>query len=135
MWITSFALNKLEDSVGIKVLSELQDKRLNQFKDQAGFNLHSTNQPSSNPAVRYIDSWVIDARKRELTRKPTWRNFIQVLEEINMGEMAKQIEDFFARTCPDGHRQEIKGIHFVVSMTLSLAVRACKLVQYLKCSL
>ena len=112
MWITSFALSKLEDSVGIKVLSVLQDKRLNQFKDQAGFNLHSTSRPS-NPALHYINSWIIDARQRELTRKPTWRNFIQVLEEINLGEKAKQIEEFFVQTCPDGPRQQEKGTHFV----------------------
>ena len=110
MWITPFALRKLEDSIEINILSELLDKGLKQFKDQAGFNLHSMNRPSSDPALRHINSWVVDARQRELTRKPTWRNFIQVLEEINLGEKAKQIEDFFVRTCPDGPRQLKKGI-------------------------
>lgn len=105
----TFALSKLEATVGINILAELRDKGLNRFKDQAGFNLHSTNRPSSDPALRYINSWVIDVRQHELTRKPTWRNFIQVLEEIDLGEKAKQIEDYFIRTCPDGPGQQKKG--------------------------
>ena len=38
-WISLFALMSLEDLPDIKVLSQLQGKKLKQFKDQAGFNL------------------------------------------------------------------------------------------------
>ena len=85
----------------IQVLQQLkQTKKLNQFKDQAGFNLLPTSQSSDDPALRYIISWLHDGNHRELTRKPTWRNFIQVLREIDLSELAERIEDFFARTTP-----------------------------------
>ena len=96
----------MDDLLEIQILSQLRDKKLKQFKDQAGFNLQPTDKTSSDPVLRYIISWLIDAQQRELTRKPTWRNFIQVLEEIELGEVAKKIEEFFNQTCPDGSQQK-----------------------------
>ena len=104
--ITYFSLMALEDLAGIPILSQLRGKKLNHFKDHAGFNLFPVSKTSSDPVFRYIYSWQNDARQRELTRKPSWQNFIQILKEINLGEIAKQIEDFFIQTCPAGPQQK-----------------------------
>lgn len=96
----------LEDLAGIPVLSQLRGKKLNQFKDQAGFHLDPVDTTSSDLVFRYIFSWLSDGKRRELTRKPSWQNFIQILKEIDLGELAKQIEDFFIRTCPAGSQQK-----------------------------
>ena len=109
--ITYFSLMALENLAGIPLLSQLRGKKLDQFKDQAGFNLYSVDKTSSDPVFRYIFSWNTDER-RELTRKPTWQNFIQILREIDLGEIAEQIEDFFIRTCPAGPQQK-KGYYFI----------------------
>ena len=53
-----------------------------------------------DPVLHYLNSWLYDDSQRELTRKPTWRNFIQVLKEIDLGELAKEMEDFLAKTTP-----------------------------------
>ena len=110
MWITWFAMMILENLVSIPVLSQLKGKKLNLFKDQAGFDLQPTDKTASSPVLRYIISWRIDASRRQLQRKPTWSNFIQVLKEIDLSELAQQIEDFFIQTCPDSEPQQKKGI-------------------------
>jgi hypothetical protein len=96
----------LEDLAGIPILSQLQGKKLDQFKDQAGFHLYPVSKTSDNPVYRYIFSWNADGRQRELTCKPSWQNFIQVLKEIDLGELGKQMEDFFIQTCPAGPQQK-----------------------------
>ena len=104
--ITYFSVMALEDLAGIPILSQLQGKKLDQFKDQAGFNLYPVSKTSTDPVFRYIFSWKTDGSQQELTRKPSWQNFIQVLKEIDLGKLAKQIEDFFIRTCPAGPQQK-----------------------------
>lgn len=104
--ITYFSLLALEDLARIPLLSQLRGKKLNQFKDQAGFNLFPVDKTSTDPVFRYIFSWQTDGRQRELTRKPTWQNFIQILKENDLDEIAEQIEDFFIRTCPAGPQQK-----------------------------
>ena len=90
------------ETAGISVLAQLKEtKKLNDFKKQAGFNLKLLDEHSlDDPVVHYMNSWLYDDSQRELTRKPTWRNFIQVLKEIDLGELAKEMEDFLARTTP-----------------------------------
>ena len=112
--ITYFSLMALEDLAGIPILLQLHGKKLDQFKDQAGFDLHPVIKTSTDPVFRYIFSWKTDGNRRELTRKPSWQNFIQVLKEIDLGELAKQIEDFFIQTCPAGPQQKkgIANLHF-----------------------
>jgi hypothetical protein len=112
--ITYFSLVALEDVAGIPISSQLQGKKLDQFKDQAGFNLYPVSKTFSDPVFRHIFSWISDGGKRELTRKPSWQNFIQVLKEIDLGELAKQIEDFFIQTCPAGPQQK-KGTNLCFS--------------------
>lgn len=60
-WISLFALMSLEDLPDIKVLSQLQGKKLidKQFKDQAGFNLQRTDKTASDLVLHYIISWLI----------------------------------------------------------------------------
>jgi hypothetical protein len=112
--ITYFSLMALE--ARIPILSQLQGKKLNRFKDQAGFRLYPVSKTFPEPVCRYIFSWKTDGSQRELARKPSWQNFIQVLKEIDlpMGELAKQIEDFFIQTCPAGPQQK-KGTNLCFS--------------------
>ena len=106
------ALLRLE-SAGISVLAQLKEtKKLNDLKKQAGFNLKLLGKHSlDDPVVHYMNSWLYDNSQRELTRKPTWRNFIQVLKEIDLGELAKEMEDFLTKTTPlEGEQANQSGI-------------------------
>ena len=87
-------------------MTELRQKRLlNQFKMQAGFDLRPVGNSSSDPVRKHICSWLLDNRQRELTRKPTWINFIQALKEVGLPQMAVEIEDFFVQTKTAGENR------------------------------
>ena len=105
------------ESAGIPVLTELSQKKLlNQFRTQAGFRLCPVEGSSCDRVRQHTCSWLLDNRQRELTRKPTWRNFIQVLKEIGLCMIAEEIENFFVKTTPaeDNRQHSInqKGMGF-----------------------
>ena len=93
----SYRSLKMLEPVGIPVLTQLKEmKLLYQFKTQAGFSLQVSYGPKCDPVKQHIWSWMTDNRQRELTRKPTWENLTQVLKEIGLDELVKEIEAFFA---------------------------------------
>ena len=99
------------------MLTELSQKKLlNQFKTQAGFRLCPVGGSSCDPVRQHTTSRLLDSYQRELTRKPTWRNFIQVLKEIGLCKITEEIEDFFVKTTPaeDNRQHDInqKGMDF-----------------------
>ena len=50
---------------------------------------------TSDPAVNfYIDSWLQD---ESAGCCPTWRNFLVILRDIGMGEMAREICELFSK--------------------------------------
>ena len=100
----SYCSLKMLEAVGIPVLAQLKEKKLlHQFKTQAGFNLqvsYASQYSVCDPVKQHIWSWMTENRQRDLTRKPTWENLTQVLKEIGLGELVRDIEAFFTDLKP-----------------------------------
>ena len=85
---------KLEYCHKIQVLSQLTPARLRQLKRTAIFNLKPFNDEekrrgTNDPAVLiYIDSWLQD---ESAGCPPTWRNFLMILRNVGMVEIAAGI--------------------------------------------
>lgn len=110
----SYRSLKMLELAGIPVLTQLKEKKLlHQFKTQAGFNLQVLYGLKCDPVKQHIWSWMRDNKQRELIRKPTWGDLTQVLKEIGLGELVKDIEAFFADLIPtkdagiDAHTNQI----------------------------
>ena len=100
----SYRSLKMLELEGIPVLAQLKEKKLlHQFKTQAGFNLqvsYASQYSACDPVKQHIWSWMTENKQRDLTRKPTWENLTQVLKEIGLGELVRDIEAFFTDLKP-----------------------------------
>ena len=95
------ALIKLEYGHNIRVLSQLVPPKLRQLKQKAVFNLRLLNEEDrqmasdTRPAVSlYIESWLQD---ESAGCHPTWRNFLVILKDIGMKEMAEKIHELLSK--------------------------------------
>lgn len=92
---------KLEYYHKIQVLSQLTPARLRQLKRRAVFNLKLLNDEekrlgTSDPAVKvYIKSWLQD---ETAGCPPTWKNFLVILRDVGMGEIATGMLSKFPMT-------------------------------------
>jgi hypothetical protein len=100
--ISMAAIAKLDLHVGIDVLAKLRAK-LGSFKERAGFSI-SQNKPLPIPelccnkepaAVKCIQCWVNDEKP---SLPPTWKNFLQILRELNLGDIANEIDHYLQST-------------------------------------
>ena len=98
----SYRSLKMLESAGIPVFTQLKEmKLLHQFQIQAGFDLqvsYNSKFSACDPVKQHIWSWITKSNEnqRELTCKPTWGNLMQILKEIGLGDLVKDIEGFFA---------------------------------------
>ena len=98
--ISVTAVVKLDLYVGIGVLTKLSAK-LDSFKEKAGFSI-SQNEPLPIPelykesaAVKCIQCWVNDEKH---SLPPTWNNFLQILQELKLGNIANEIDCYLQST-------------------------------------
>ena len=97
--ITLRALHKLEAGErAIPVLTELRSK-LHAFRDKAQIReLYAFRYNLDTPIVDiYISSWIEDP---DCELKPTWENFLNVLKEIGLGDIAEEIDAYLTSTSP-----------------------------------
>lgn len=83
---TKFDLIKLEEGVGIKVLSSLAPRREDLIA-AAGI----TEARSTDPLEDVIDQWV----KGPAVQSPTWENFFNVLDDLNLKDICGEIRSYF----------------------------------------
>ena len=92
--VTLRQLYKLETGTShIKVLSQLIP-HVEAFKNKAGFGLNENIYCyywCEHPVAAYISSWESEKNPK---LKPTWKNFLYVLGELGLKELAMDIEHF-----------------------------------------
>ena len=94
-FITMRALYKLQAGErSIKVLTRLEPK-LHDFREKAQINeLLAYRYDSKCPIVDiYINSWLDDP---ECALPPTWENFLNVLKDIELGDIVEEIKAYLS---------------------------------------
>ena len=98
--ISVAAVIKLDLHIGIGVLVKLNAK-FGSFKERAGFSI-SQNNPVPIPelykdseAVKCIQCWVNEEKP---SLPPTWKNFLQILRELKLGDIANEIDHYLQST-------------------------------------
>ena len=111
------ALTRLEALTGIDILKELTSNHLHiTLANKIQLKLHTN---SLNSCTEIFEEWLAG----QSTLPPTWENLLQVLREINMKDLARQIEQFFQSTTgPKKKASEVMGEEkeLVDSLTQSL---------------
>jgi precorrin-4 methylase len=90
------ALFKLEAGAGIQILAKLETK-LREFKKRANIHELCAYQYSDDcPLVDiYISSWLEDR-----SIQPTWENFLAILKDIGLQDVADNIHGYLSSTIP-----------------------------------
>ena len=80
------------------MLTKLKSK-LHAFRDKARIHeLYAFRYNPQMPIVDiYISSWIEGC---ESERPPTWENFLNILKEIGLGDIAEKIITYLTSTCP-----------------------------------
>ena len=104
------AVAKLDLHIGISVLTKLS-VQLDSFKERAGFSI-SQNTPflmsdlyEASQTMKCIHSWV---HSHMPFLSPTWKNFIQILRELKLGDVAAEIDHYIQSTAQTQQQEQIR---------------------------
>jgi hypothetical protein len=98
--ISVAAVAKLDLHVGIDVLAKLS-ANFDSFKEKAGFSVSQNKSLlipglyNESAAVKCIQCW-LDEDKPSLP--PTWKTFLQILQELNLSDIANKIDQYLQST-------------------------------------
>ena len=103
----SNVLSRLEAVMGVQIISILADIRY-QLTTSAGVQLQqikngSLPDPQSHPC-QYVEEVISQWSAGHSPRPPTWRELLQILQDIGQLELRQQIEAFMKGTCNDVFR-------------------------------
>ena len=109
------AINMLTiGAADLHVLPNLESK-LSLLQNSAGFELsgiHDSSFYTTSLVPKYINSWIKSSR---CSRQPTWENFLKVLKEMKLWEVADQIEEFLTKSTAHLKNKQLpkpnNGIH------------------------
>ena len=111
------AVVKLDLHAGVHVLAKLS-AQFDSFKERAGFSI-SQNKPllmqdlyKESSGVKCIQSWVDDEM---FSLPPTWKNFLQILRELKLSDIADEIDRFLKSTAQIHEEQKQDSKHHTLS--------------------